>query len=98
MEPLLVQMLAAWLAGDDDAFMASLKSQRGANPLLEAFERTLLEDRNLTMAARLEGLLDGPGRYFVLVGAAHLVGESGIISLLAERGIEGRRILSSDIL
>ncbi len=96
MEPLLVEMLAAWLAGDDAAFTDSLKSQRGANPLLEAFERALLDDRNLTMAGRLEDLLGTPGRYFVLVGAGHLVGESGIIALLAERGIEGRRIKSGD--
>ncbi len=54
------------------------------------------------MAADIRELLaaaapDGPPQtYFVLVGAAHLVGEEGIVPLLAGQGIEGRRLMSDD--
>ena len=48
------------------------------------------------MTARIAALLRTPGTYFVLVGAAHLIGDSGIVSRLAGQGIEGRRIDSDD--
>lgn len=101
-EPLLADMLTAWLAGDDAKFLASFKAQSGDSPESRAFTRQLLEERNHTMAAGIRELLataepDGPPQtYFVLVGAAHLVGEEGIVPLLAGQGVEGRRLMSDD--
>jgi uncharacterized protein YbaP (TraB family) len=45
------------------------------------------------MASGIRALLDeGRGTYFVLVGAAHHLGEAGIPALLNAEGINGRRI------
>ena len=37
-------------------------------------------------------LLDVPGHYFVLIGAAHLIGSNSIINILQERGITLQRV------
>jgi uncharacterized protein YbaP (TraB family) len=92
----VADLLRAWFAGDDAAFLAAFAAGEGANPLLGQYERALVAERNRAMAERIAALLETPGRYFVLVGAGHLVGESSIVALLAERGIEGRRIRSTD--
>jgi len=97
-EPLLADMLVAWLSGDDRRFLQLFKAQSGDSALAEAFNRSLLDDRNLVMADKIRGYLNEPGSYFVLVGAAHLLGDSGIVALLSSDGIEGLRITSSDTL
>ncbi len=102
-EPMLAGMLVAWLSGDDERFLELFKAQSGDSPLSRAFTRELLEERNHTMAARIRDLLtvtpaDEPRTYFVLVGAAHLVGEEGIVPLLAQQGITGQRVHSTDTL
>lgn len=98
-EPLLADMLAAWLSGDDAGFLEAFKAQSGDSPASIAFSRALLDDRNRQMAAAIRGYLEAPGEtprtYFVLVGAAHLVGEEGIVPLLARAGFHGERVLSS---
>lgn len=100
-EPLLADMLVAWLSGDDAAFLELFKAQSGDSPASEAFVRQLLDERNDDMAEAVLGFLQGgrdgePATYFVLVGAAHLVGERGIVALLAEQGVEGERIHSDE--
>lgn len=96
-EPVLAGMLVAWLSGDDARFLDLFAAQSGDSPAAEAFTRQLLDDRNEDMAAGIRELLQdagGPHSYFVLVGAAHLVGERGIVRLLARDGIHGQRIMS----
>ena len=93
-EPLLADMVRAWLAGADDAFLDLFEQQVGQSELARTFNRKLLDDRNAGMAESIAGYLSGTGTYFVLVGAAHFIGENGIVSLLAQKGINGTRILS----
>jgi hypothetical protein len=95
-EPVVTDLLTAWLGGDDAAFLEAFNAQGRPSPRLEDFKRAILDDRNGTMTARIATLLRTPGTYFVLVGAAHLIGDSGIVSRLAGQGIEGRRIDSDD--
>jgi hypothetical protein len=99
-EPLLAGMLVAWLSGDDATFLELFEAQAGDSAESRAFNEALLDERNRGMAAGIRRLLEGSGesprRYFVLVGAAHLVGEQGIVQLLARQGIHGRRIRSTD--
>ena len=93
-EPLLAGMLRAWLAGADDEFLALFEQQAGESELAREFNRMLLDERNIGMAESIAGYLEGTGTYFVLVGAAHFIGDNGIISLLERQGINGSRILS----
>ncbi|MEQ8859919.1 MAG: TraB/GumN family protein [Pseudomonadales bacterium] len=100
-EPMLAGMLVAWLSGDDARFMELFKAQTGDSELSQAFSRALLQERNHTMAAGIRRFLEDarpeqPRTYFVLVGAAHLVGDEGIVPLLARQGISGTRVRSGD--
>jgi len=51
---------------------------------------TLINDRNLTMVNRMMPTLE-KGRSFIAVGALHLPGEKGILSLLHAKGFQIRR-------
>jgi len=46
----------------------------------------LLVDRNRNWIPKIEALFARRGRAFVVVGAAHLVGADGLISMLRARG------------
>lgn len=98
-EPMLAGLVTAWLAGDDARFLELFRAQSGDAPELAAFQRALLDDRNVDMATGIAALLHPPegtppATYFVLVGAAHLVGEAGIVALLEARGYQVERIRS----
>ncbi|MDZ7847866.1 MAG: TraB/GumN family protein [Owenweeksia sp.] len=51
----------------------------------------LVDDRNLKWLEKLRPLLDD-GNVFVAVGALHLPGENGLITLLRKEGYEVRRV------
>lgn len=51
------------------------------------FNKSLIDDRNITMTEKIMQFLKSGGTYFVIIGAAHYVGEKGIISLLEQQGI-----------
>ena len=93
-EPLLTEMLVAWLAGNDEDLLNLIQQQSGDSELSLAFNKRLLDDRNVAMANTIERYLETAGTYFVLVGAAHFIGESGIVNLLHKRGITGQRVMS----
>lgn len=95
-EPILAEMLAAWLAGNDDDLLMLIQQQSGNSELSQAFNKRLLDDRNVGMAKTIGRYLDTTGTYFVLVGAAHFIGKSGIVSLLEQQGITGQRVMSND--
>jgi uncharacterized protein len=94
-EPALADLLTAWLSGDDARLLELFEVQAGATPALRGYQTALLDDRNAAMAEVILRFFEQPGvggRYFVLVGSAHLVGEQGIVSLLTRAGLEGERI------
>ena len=79
-----------WSAGDAaglDRLMVA--PMQGEYP--EMFER-LFAARNRAMTERLLEMVKTPGRYFVVVGAGHLVGRVGIVELLGARGVAGRQL------
>ena len=62
------------------------------DPAFQArFIERILDSRNLTMVQRAEALLRR-GKALIAVGALHLPGPRGILSLLAERGYEISRV------
>lgn len=79
-----------WSAGDasgiDRLLVAPMQSEYP-----ELFAR-LFTERNRQMTERLLDMAKVPGRYFVVVGAGHLVGSSGILQLLSSRGIPSRQL------
>ena len=95
-EPITAALVGAWLAGDDGALQDALAEQHADTELARAFTRRLVDDRNRSMANTIIGYLNQGGSYFVLVGAAHLVGNQGIPTLLTQAGYPGRRVMSGD--
>jgi uncharacterized protein YbaP (TraB family) len=79
-----------WSSGDaggiDRLLVTSMQSEYP-----DLFQR-LFTDRNRAMTERLLTLAKVPGRYFVVVGAGHLVGKTGILALLADRGIVSQQL------
>ena len=94
-EAVTADLVTAWLSGDDDAFLEATEAQSGDTPALRAFNKKLLTDRNYGMTDTITGYLTQPGTYFVLVGAAHLIGDEGIPALLKKRGYAPQRLASN---
>ena len=52
----------------------------------KAFYKFLITDRNVGMADKVEEYMQGDKTYFVIAGAAHMIGDDGIPALLRSRG------------
>jgi uncharacterized protein YbaP (TraB family) len=83
--PLVDELTGDWRAGRIAEVEELLKSGYDGFPRLFA---KLVTARNRTWVARLEELLAGSERAFVVVGALHLVGDQGIVELLRRKGYE----------
>ncbi len=69
----------------------SMMEDEADNNLNEAFLQRVLYDRNQRMAKRMQPLI-GEGGAFIAVGALHLYGERGVLSLLQSRGYQITRM------
>jgi hypothetical protein len=87
-------MAKAWLAGDASTMQRLLAKER-ENPALAAFFTALLDDRNVHMADRVDSYLQH-GKAFVAVGAAHMVGDQGLVALLRSRGYTVTQLSTAD--
>jgi len=54
-------------------------------PIYQRLMKKLVLDRNYTMAERMQPMLE-KGNAFIAIGAMHLTGKAGVLSLLEERG------------
>lgn len=76
-------ILDAWSSGDIKEMEATLlKSIREYPELYE----TLIDNRNKAWLTKIESFLSEKGNYMILVGAGHLVGNSGLLELLENKG------------
>lgn len=91
MDEQLERMLALWRAGDGEALHAMMKEEMADYPAL--YER-LISERNRNWIPELEAQLADPGNELVVVGAAHLVGEDGVVELLRQRGHRVERVVA----
>lgn len=85
----MTTLLDAWRDGNLDELAAELTADFDELPELQT---ALVSSRNRRWAAKLEELLEGSGRYLVVVGALHLVGEDSVIELLSARGFDVVRV------
>jgi uncharacterized protein YbaP (TraB family) len=83
---------AAWKGGDAARLDALLHGYLAESPGLEAVFERLFSERDREMTERLIELLGEGGRFFVVVGAGHLVTRDGIIQRLKRAGFEVRQI------
>jgi uncharacterized protein YbaP (TraB family) len=80
--------------GKTESLMASLSADESKEE--KAFERRLREDRNPHMADRLEKCLQSSSEScFMVVGAAHVIGNEGIVKLMQARGYKTEQAVVS---
>ena len=79
----MAKLIAAWRDGDaatvERIVLADLKGE-------PAIYKRMLVDRNHNWMPKIEQLLARDGRSLVIVGAAHLVGPDGLLSMLKAKG------------
>jgi len=93
LDAMLAELLAAYKQQDLAAMVAINEAAMvGDQRLAGEFQRRLIVDRNHRMADRMEPWLQQGGA-FVAVGALHLPGEEGLISLLRQRGYSVRAVI-----
>ncbi|GAA0630060.1 TraB/GumN family protein [Brevundimonas kwangchunensis] len=83
-------MVAAWASGDTTALKEQSvdKLKEDSQVVYDA----LLTNRNANWAGQIQEMLAGSGTAFIAVGAAHLVGDESVQSILAQRGVTAERV------
>jgi uncharacterized protein YbaP (TraB family) len=81
---------AAYSAGDPDALQKIMEEESDMGS--KSLTKKLLDDRNVTMAAKVDEYLKGKDPVFVVVGAAHIVGDKGIAKLLRDKGYKVEQV------
>lgn len=80
------KILDAWNAGDIKTMESFVSKSLHDNPKMRPIYKKLIFERNKNIASKIERFLNTRERYFVVVGAAHLVGADGIIEILKKKG------------
>lgn len=89
-------MMDAWQCADHEGLQAALFEDfiDSADPAMARLKEKLIDERNRRMAEGVRGYVDtGAGDYFVVVGAAHLLGEGSVIDLLRREGLAVEPVL-----
>ncbi len=79
-------IVSAWRRGDANALDAEINATWRSDPDASGLYARLIENRNAEMAKKIDSLLKAGGTSFVVVGAAHMVGEGGLAARLKDRG------------
>lgn len=90
LKDLIKRIEDAYLSGDPNTLQRVMdeESDMGSKSLT----KKLLDDRNVTMAARLDDYLKGKEPAFVVVGAAHIIGDKGVAKLLRDKGYKVEQV------
>src|SRR5205085_7556200 len=78
-----VNIFEAWRRGDAELLTRKTRESFSDFPFMA--ER-LLDARNRNWMPKIEDYLHSGQTYFVVVGAAHMAGSSGLVTLLTQRG------------
>ncbi len=91
-EIMMAEMVRYWKSGDEIK-MSKLLFEDALNdyPAFSEIYDKLFYDRNASMTQKIEVMLKQPGRYFVVVGSGHLIGEKGIVNVLLKNGYNVER-------
>jgi len=80
------KLVDAWKSGAVDKMESTITRSLAEDRRFYTVYDKLIYKRNREMAQKIEGYLKTNGTYFVIVGAAHLLGDKGIIQLLKGKG------------
>jgi uncharacterized protein len=86
-------MVAAWSKGDTAALEEEMiKKPLAKRPAQSEIFAKMIDERNDGMAKKIGDYLKTKDVHFVVVGAAHLVGEKGVVKLLEKQGVKVEQI------
>jgi len=80
------KLVDAWKSGAAESMEATITRSFTEDKRFYPIYEKLIYKRNRNMALKIDGFLKANGTYFVIVGAAHLLGDRGIIQLLKDKG------------
>ena len=86
------QILRVWLEGDAEKLEEMILEEFGDGTKMSSIGEKLLLNRNKGMVEKIEGYIETGGKYFVVVGAGHIVGKKGIVDLLEKKEYKVVRI------
>jgi uncharacterized protein YbaP (TraB family) len=85
-------MVNAWTIGDVGKMEQLLIQNIQKHPELKVLYKKILDDRNEKMVEKIISYLKTDKKYFIVAGAAHMVGRKGIIQLLKENGFKVKQL------
>ncbi|PIQ89132.1 MAG: hypothetical protein COV72_04905 [Candidatus Omnitrophica bacterium CG11_big_fil_rev_8_21_14_0_20_42_13] len=92
LEEKMEKIIASWKTGDADAMERMLREGLEKYPEMRVVYDKIIFNRNRNMAEKIAGFLNSGRTYFIIVGAAHLIGREGIIQILKDKGYDIKQI------
>ena len=93
LERMMTELVDNWKRGDAAGLQKLvIDDELEQHPEFAAIHRRMFDDRNLLMTDKIVAMQQRGGVYFVVVGAGHLVGDRGIVTLLENRGQKPRQL------
>lgn len=94
-EGTMKEIFDAWTRGDVAGLeKVVLKDGMSRRPEMAPLRLKLFDERNVGMAAKVEGYLKSGDVHFVIMGAGHLLGEKGVVALLQAKGLKVEQVES----
>ena len=79
-------------SGDLENFEIVFKDSVAKDERLKKYYESILDERNIGMANKIETYLNGKGVYFVAVGAGHYLDKNSIRDILSKKGYKIERV------
>jgi hypothetical protein len=92
LEKEMEKMITAWSTGDVEKMEKTMTETIQEYPELEAFYKKLNDDRNVRMVEKIISMLKTDKKYFIVVGAAHMIGKNGLVQLLKNKGYKVKQL------
>lgn len=85
-------LIDAWITGNIEKMERLLTENEQKTTGLNDLYKKILDDRNEKMVEKIVNYLKSDKTYFIVAGAAHMVGKKGIVRLLEKRGIKTKQL------
>jgi len=90
MKDLITRMQTAYISGDPGSLEKIMQEQNDVGS--KSLEKKFVDDRNVAMTGKMEEYLKGKDPAFVVVGAAHIIGDKGIAKQLRDKGYKVKQV------
>jgi len=91
-QEIVTKMVALWQQGKQKEFSDLILGEMTGSEEDQFFYDIFLKNRNVKMADKIADFVETGNSYFVVVGAAHYIGEDSIIEYLKKKGLEVKQV------